>query len=348
MAGSARMVDVAKLAGVSTMTVSRVLNEGPNVTAAMRQRVFAAVEQLRYQPNELARSLRRQRSRQIGVVLPYLSDPFFATCAHVISTVAKEHSYSIVLSTTNEDPEAELIEASRMLRRNVEGLILIPANTGGHPSLLLSHGFDQLPIVTLDRPIPGSRFDSLLVENEQGAMLGTQHLIALGHKRIVFVGLTDELYTMRMRHAGYDAAMAAAGLSPRAITLSGDLQEAHAAMEALMKTGRKPPTALFCANNLTTRQVLHGLQGVGLHPPDPVALVGFDDFEIADLLRPGITVVRQPTEQLGRTAADVLFGRLQSKGRGKAGKAMVLPVELIVRGSCGAKVRSGSSASAMP
>ncbi len=113
MAGSARMSDVAKLAGVSTMTVSRVLNKGPNVTEGMRRKVFAAIEQLCYQPNELARSLREQRSRQIGVLVPYLLDPFFAGCAHVISTVAKQHSYSVVLSTSNEDPQAEFDEASR-------------------------------------------------------------------------------------------------------------------------------------------------------------------------------------------------------------------------------------------
>src|SRR5579875_890322 len=128
MTKSARMSDVAKLAGVSTMTVSRVLNGSANVTDEPRQKVFAAIEKLRYQPNELARSLREQRSRQIGVLVPYLYDPFFATCAHVISTVAKQHAYSVVLSTTNEDPATEYDEASRMQRRNVEGLIVIPSH----------------------------------------------------------------------------------------------------------------------------------------------------------------------------------------------------------------------------
>src|SRR5580658_7289848 len=122
---SARMSDVARLAGVSTMTVSRVLNNSANVSLTITERVFAAIEQLRYQPNELARSLRERRTRQIGVIVPYLLDPFFATCAHIISTIAKQHSYSVVLSTSDEDPQAELVEASRMLRRNIEGLIVI-------------------------------------------------------------------------------------------------------------------------------------------------------------------------------------------------------------------------------
>jgi LacI family transcriptional regulator len=337
MAGSAKMIDVARLAGVSKMTVSRVLNEGPNVTDGMRKKVFAAIEMLRYQPNELARSLRERRSRQIGVLIPYLFDPFFASCAHAISTVARQNSYSVVLSTTDENPQAEFEEASRMLRRNMEGLIVIPAHSSNGASLLLAQEFERLPIVTLDRPIEGSRFDSLLVENERGAKMGTEHLLALGHKRIAYVGLTDELYTMRMRHAGYARAMEAAGLKQKAVFLSGVLDDSRETIRNLV-AGSRPPTALFCANNLITRHVLHGLQAMGMHPPESIALVGFDDFEIADLLRPGITVVRQPSELLGRTAAEILFKRLASGTRSKTGKHVVLPVELVVRGSCGAKV----------
>ncbi|MGA8940413.1 MAG: LacI family DNA-binding transcriptional regulator [Acidobacteriaceae bacterium] len=329
------MIDVAKLAGVSTMTVSRVLNDTPHVSEGMRQRVFAAIEQLRYQPNELARSLRKQRSRQIGVLVPNLSDPFFATCAHMISTVAKKHSYSVVLSTSNEDQQAEFEEANRMLRRNVEGLIVIPANLGSNVSLLLAHEFERLPIVTLDRPIAGSRFDSLLVENELGAQLGTRHLISLGHKRIAFLGLSDDVYTMKMRHAGYNAAMLAGNLTPQSAVLTGELEDTRKVLRELLAPKRSP-TALFCANNLTTRQVLYALQDMGIHPPDKIALVGFDDFEMADLMRPGTTVVRQPTELLGRTAAEVLFERLNGSHPLKPGKERVLPTELIIRGSCGA------------
>lgn len=329
------MIDVAKLAGVSTMTVSRVLNGTPHVSDSMRQRVFAAIEQLRYQPNELARSLRKQRSRQIGVLVPNLSDPFFATCAHMISTVAKKHSYSVVLSTSNEDQQAEFEEANRMLRRNVEGLIVIPANLGSNVSLLLAHEFERLPIVTLDRPIAGSRFDSLLVENELGAQLGTRHLISLGHKRIAFLGLSDDLYTMKMRHAGYNAAMQAAILTPQSAVLSGELEDTRKVLREILSP-KRPPTALFCANNLTTRQVLYALQDMGIHPPEKIALVGFDDFEMADLMRPGTTVVRQPTELLGRTAAEVLFERLNGSHPLKPGKERILPTELVIRGSCGA------------
>jgi LacI family transcriptional regulator len=331
------MSDVAELAGVSIMTVSRALSGSAKVSEAMREKVFAAIAQLRYQPNELARSLREQRSRQIGIVLPYLFDPFFAMCAHAIGTVAKQHAYSVVLATSNEDPQAEFEEASRMLRRNVEGLILIPAHPNVGASLLLAHEFERLPIVTLDRPIEGSRFDSMLVDNELGGRLATRHLISLGHERIACIGLSNDLYTMAMRHGAYKTAMVDAGLIPQCVYVSDALEDSLAKVRQLL-TGRKPPTALFCSNNLITRHVLHSLNSLGVHPPEPVALVGFDDFETADLLRPGISVVRQPVELLGRTAAEVLFSRLAGPARPKAGKRTVLPVELIVRGSCGAQL----------
>ena len=340
-AGNARMTDVAKLAGVSTMTVSRVLNESPHVTDGLRAKVFAAIQELRYQPNELARSLREQRSRQIGIIVPYLYDPFFAICAAAVSAVVKQHAYSIVLATSNEEPESEFEEASRMLRRNVEGLIVIPAHVGSSASLLLNRDFDRMPIVSLDRPIqeslPGqpALHDSLLVDNEGGARAGTMHLISLGHKRVVYLGLSDKLYTMRKRQQGYRQAMQAAGLKPSSAILSEDRDDSLGILRKLL-SGRSKPTAIFCANNLITRHVLHSLRAMDLTPPDPIALVGFDDFETADLLRPGITVVRQPNEQLGRAAAEVLFKRLAHPDRTHPGVTTILPVELVVRGSCGA------------
>jgi LacI family transcriptional regulator len=343
MAGSARMSDVAKLAGVSVMTVSRSLSGNTNVSEATLERVLAAVAQLRYQPNELARSLREQRSRQIGIVVPYLFDPFFAICAHAISTVAKRHAYSVVLATSNEDPQAEFDEASRMVRRNVEGLILIPAHRVKDASLMLGHEFEGLPIVTLDRPIEGSSFDSLLVDNELGAELAMRHLLALGHRRIAYVGLSNDLFTMAGRHRGYEHMMEDAGLPAKSVIVTEALESSLAHVRNLLST-KQPPTALFCSNNLVTRHVLHSLNCLGIHPPKPVALVGFDDFETADLLRPGVTVVRQPVELLGRTAAEVLFSRLSGSNVGQAGKHTILPVELVVRGSCGAEPDSFGSA----
>ncbi len=338
MSKSARMVDVARLAGVSTMTVSRVLNDARNVSDTMRERVDAAVKQLSYQPNEVARSLRDRRSRQIGVLLPYLFDPFFANCAHAIISELRQQGYSVVLATSNEDVKIEFDEASRMLRRNVEGLILIPARPAKGRSRMLGREFERLPIVTLDRPIEGGRFESLLVENERGACLGTQHLIALGHKRIAYIGLENTLYVMRKRHKGYESAMKAARLGTQAALVSPDVEDLVPIVSGLLR-GPKPPTAIFSANNLLTRRVLHSLQALDIYPPKKIALVGFDDFETADLIRPGITVVRQPSELLGRRAAETLLARLGSGVQTKAAKRTILPVDLIVRGSCGSELK---------
>jgi LacI family transcriptional regulator len=335
MATTARMSDVAKLAGVSTMTVSRVLNQQQNVTDELRRKVLAAVKQLRYQPNDLARSLRDRKSRQIGVIVPYLHDPFFAICAHSISGVAQRHGYSVVLSTSDEDPQREIEEANRMLRRSVEGLIVMPAQPKASGSLLLAAEFQTLPVVAVDRPIPGAHFDSLVVENASGARHGTEHLLALGHKRIACISLTPKLYTMGQRQRGYRDAMQAAGLRAQVTVVSGDPIDSLKALQALLAR-KDPPTALFCANNLVTRQVLHHLQTLQINPPQAIALVGFDDFETADLMRPGITVVRQPVEQLGRISAEMLFHRLTPRGQSRPPQETILPVELIVRGSCGA------------
>jgi len=348
MAGLARMSDVAKLAGVSVMTVSRVLNESAGVSEENRNKVFDAVRQLRYQPNELARSLRDRRSRQIGIIVPYLSDPFFAICAHAISTAAKEQGYSVVLSTSNDDPQSEFDEACRMLRRHVEGLIVIPSHRCGTRSLLLNPEFESFPIVTLDRPIEGSGFETLVVENEQGAREGTEHLIGLGHRAIAYIGLTDGLYTMTTRHRGYLNAMREAGLQPESTIISRSVDDALAALRRLLSS-HHPPTALFCGNNLTTRHVLQALKAMEMRTPDSIALVGFDDFETAELVHSGITVVRQPTELLGRTAAEMLFSRVKQTPEPTGGRVTVLPVELIVRGSSGAEVKlSGARTSPKP
>jgi LacI family transcriptional regulator len=333
------MSDVARLAGVSTMTVSRVLNENVNVTEDTRKRVVAAVEKLQYRRNEIARSLREQTSRQIGILVPNLYDPFFATCAHAISLVAKSHHYSVVLSTSDEDPRIEYDEASRMMRRHVDGLIVIPAIAQKNGPSLKDREFEHMPIVALDRPLEGSKCDRLLVQNKQGAQRGVRHLIDLGHKHIAFFGLARPLYTLRMRQQGYEAAMTAAGLRPNiSISLVSDAPEDTLAALSKVLASATPPTALFGSNNLITRHLLHSMLALGLHAPDSLALVGFDDFETADLMRPGITVVRQPVESLGRLAAEILFSRLAKTGKQPAPRRMMLPVELVVRGSCGAKL----------
>jgi LacI family transcriptional regulator len=326
-----RMSDVAKLAGVGTMTVSRVLNGNVHVSKQTHARVSEAIAKLNYVPNEVARSLRDHRTRQIGIIVPNLHDPFFAQCAHSISLIAKERSYSTVITTSEEDPATEFIEAKRMLRRHIEGLIIVPAPG---KSQLRDAEFEQTPIVTLDRPVRGSCFDSVVVQNKRGAQLGVQHLIDHHHRRITCIGLAGHVWTKNERLEGYLAAMKAAGLETDAHTV-GDIQaETLQTVRALL--GRKnPPTAFFCTNNLVMRHTLNALTALNARIPEQIAILGFDDFEMADILKPPMTVVRQPTDELGRVAAELLFSRLSDTAQNNRPKRIVLPVELVIRKSCG-------------
>jgi LacI family transcriptional regulator len=325
------MRDVAKLAGVGTMTVSRVLNGTVKVSEETRARVLGAIAKLNYLPNEIARSLREQRSRQVGIIVPNLRDPFFAVCAQSISMVARQRAYSIIITTSDEDAETEYIEATRMLRRHIEGLIVIPALG---KSRLREKEFEQTPIVTMDRPVPGTSFDCVLVQNKSGARLGVRHLIEHGHRRIDFLGLSRNLFTIKARLDGYREALQEAGLRITAHSVGDALPEMLTTIVTLLAS-KNPPTAFFCSNNLITRNTLHALSTLNVKVPDDIALVGFDDFEMADIVRPAITVVRQPPDLLGSTAAELLFSRLDAEKLPETGRRIVLPVELIVRDSCG-------------
>jgi len=326
------MSDVAKLAGVGTMTVSRVLSGRVRVAEETANRVFQAIETLNYRPNEVARALRDQRSRQIGVIVPNLIDPFFATCAQTVSTVAREHEYSVIIATADEDPSIEHEQASRMLRRQVEGFVVIPAADG--LSRITGSEFRSIPIVSLDRPIENSRYDSVVVENKLGSQLGVNHLIQHGHRRIAFFGLSRNLYTIRARFEGYREALKKANAKPEAYFGNSTQPEMLATIRTVLDAS-DPPTAFYCSNNLITRNVLHALAHLKVRIPESIAIVGFDDFETANILNPPLTVVRQPISDLARMGANMLFSRLLNNYRTERGKRLVLPVELVVRDSCG-------------
>jgi len=239
----------------------------------------------------------------------------------------------VILATSNEDPDSEFAEAQLMLQRRVDGLIVIPADV--HRSRLSRGEFDQTHIVTLDRPMQDRRFDSVLVQNQSGSKRAVQHLITEhGHRRIIFIGLNRQLYTMRARFEGYRRAMVEAGLRPEP-SFKCASQDATSAIVAGAIRENDPPTAFFCSNNLTTRYALRALVDLGVRVPEEVALIGFDDFELAEILHPTLTVVKQPADEVGRVAAGLLFDRLKRDEFPKEGSRVVLPVELVLRRSCG-------------
>jgi LacI family transcriptional regulator len=331
------MNDVARVAGVGTMTVSRVLNGSANVTEETAKRVYHAIEKLGYRPNEMARALRSLKSRTIGMIVPYLYDPFFATCAHAVNMVAREHGYSLILTTSNEDAATEYNEVQSMLQRHIEGLVIIPTDI--RKSRINQSELGRTHVVTLDRPVHDFRIDSVQVQNQSGAKRAVQHLITQhGHKRIFFLGFNKNLYTVRSRFEGYRRAMLENGLEPLS-TFDCSTEEATAEIVTNALMGKNAATAFFTANNLTTRYVMRVLLERGIHVPEQVALIGFDDFELAEVLHPTLTVVRQPGPELGRVAANLLFDRMKRSEFPEEGSRVVLPVELVLRRSCGCKTR---------
>jgi LacI family transcriptional regulator len=331
------MADVARLAGVGTMTVSRVLSGTVPVAEETARRVQKAVEQLAYRPNQLARTFRGQRSRTIGLIIPYLYDSFFANCAHAVTTVAREHGYSVITTTSNEDPDIEYAETEQMLQRHVEGLMVIPA--GSRQSRFTRTLFGRTPVVAFDRPLSDASVDIVLVENTSGARRIVQHLIEHGHKSISYMGLSRSLYTMNARYLGYHRAMQKAGLQESLFFGCNSREDTRRAVEDLLN-GKNRPTAFFASNNLATRYVFAALLGLGVKVPMEAALAGFDDFELAESTSPPLTVVRQPAQEMGRVAASLLFERIERAELPQTGTRISLPVEIVLRRSCGCKHRT--------
>jgi LacI family transcriptional regulator len=332
------MNDVARIAGVGTVTVSRVLNGAAHVSDETAARVYRAIDKLGYRPNEMARALRGLKSRTIGIIVPYLFDPFFATLAHSVSLVARENKYSVILATSNENAETEHEEAQLMLQRHVEGLVVTPVDVAH--SKLSRPDFEKTHIVMVDRPVQNPRFDSVVVQNQSGTKRAIEHLIQIhGHKRIAFLGLERHVYTINARYMGYRRAMQSAGLVPEPFFGCSTSDTARELVASLLRE-KSPPTAFFGSNNLTTRFLLQALLELGVRIPEEVALVGFDDFELAEVLHPTLTVVRQPSQELGRVAAAMLFDRLKRDELPQIGNRVMLPVELVLRRSCGCKPRS--------
>ena len=341
MKARARMRDVAELAGVGTMTVSRVISGSVPVSDETRARVVAAIANLDYRPNEVARSLREARTRSVGIIVPNFYDSFFAWCAHAVSQVAQRQGYSVMVTTSSEDAAIEYREASLMVRRNVDGLVVIPAWFG--VSQLSRPEFAPVPMVTIDRPLDVQPKDtafrgSVMVDNAEGARLGVKHLISHGHQRILFLSLSNDLFTLNLRHTSYERTMRSAGLSPESYFTCAT-QDATLKVLSKAMAHSRPPTAIFSSNNLVTQHTLHALDTLKLNVPRDVALVGFDDLKMFDIFLPPVTVVRQPLEGLGRSAAEMLLEQLNCTTRFREPAAgacnVVLPVELVVRRSCG-------------
>ncbi|MER8045874.1 LacI family DNA-binding transcriptional regulator [Streptomyces sp. NPDC094032] len=319
------MKDVAARAGVGLKTVSRVVNGEPGVTPDTERRVQEAIDSLGFRRNDSARVLRKGRTASVGLVLEDLADPFYGPLSRAVEEVARAHGALLINGSSAEDPDREQELALALCARRVDGLIVIPA--GSDHRYLEPEIRAGVATVFVDRPAGRIDADVVLSDSYGGAHEGVAHLIAHGHRRIGFIGDRPRIHTATERLRGYRAAMEDAGLEVSDTWISLGPTEPARVTQAVrqMLSGPNPVTALFAGNNRVTVTAVRVLAAHGT----PVALVGFDDIELADLL--GITVIAQDAAALGRTAAERLFRRLD--GTEEPPKTVVLPTTLIPRGS---------------
>jgi LacI family transcriptional regulator, galactose operon repressor len=322
--------DVAREAGVSIKTVSRALYDEPRISPETRRRVLEVVETLGFRPNILARHMRAGgRDRAIALVIPDIGNPFFGPVAAGVESAIRDQGLTLIVGSSEEDPDRERSLIHTFLDRQVAGLLVVPTANSDH-AYLRAERQRGLPVVFIDRPPVRLTADCVVSANYDGACAAVAQLAALGHRRIAFIGDTPQsLYTRQERYRGYRAALEAAGirLDP-ALVAHAHLDVDSAATTARLLALADPPTAIFAANNLACMGVVTALSRARRWD---VAVIGFDDFMLADAFDPAITVVAQDTARLGATAADLSLARLN--GDRSRAKTVTLPTSLIRRGS---------------
>jgi LacI family transcriptional regulator len=320
------MVDVARMAGVSLKTVSRVVNEERGVRPETEDRVRDAVEALGYRANDIARNLRRGRpSSTVGLVIEDVRNPFYSGIARAVEEVARRHGYVVITANSDEDPASERTAVGTLLERRVGGLLIVPA--GRDHAYLREEVRLGTPVVFMDRPSDSIAADEVLLDNLGGAARATEHLLGYEHRRIGVIGDAPVVSTIAERVAGYQDTLERAGISIEESLIrvgAHDVRASEAATRELLALG-EPPTAIFATNNRACIGALHALRAIDAS----TALVGFDDFELADLLK--VTVVRHEPHEMGRRAAELLFARLA--GDERPPQRVVLHTELVARGS---------------
>jgi LacI family transcriptional regulator len=325
------MRDVAALAGVGLMTVSRVVNGEPGVSPDLATRVREAVEKLDYRHNVTARQLRLtgQPSALIGVVLEDVANPFVAAVQRAVEDEVARQGCVVLAGSSGDDPERERALVAAFASRRVDGLIMMPHDDDVR--YLLPELRRGTPVVFVDRPAASVATDTVVSDNFGGARLATEHLLAAGHRRIGFLGALKAGYTASERYRGYQAALGAAGITADERLAIHNLHSSQAAEQAAHRllTAPAPPTALFTAQNLLTIGARRALNALGLE--HRVAQVGFDDVALAELLKPGLTVVAQDPVAIGTLAATLLIRRIG--GTGQLPEKVEVPVRLIPRGS---------------
>lgn len=325
------MRHVAALAGVGVKTVSRVINGEPNVSEATIARVQAAAASLHYQPDLHAGNLRRndRRTHTLALLVGSVANPFSGALHRAVEDAAAQRGMAVFASSLDDDPARERGLVSAFLSRRVDGLILTTVSKS--QGYLLPEQERGTPLVFVDREPVGIEADAIVSDNASGAASATRHLIEHGHRRIAYLGDRLDIQTARERHRGFLEELGRAGISTSSLPVIDNLHDENSARDAVNRLldSDNPPTAIFSSQNLVTIGAVRALRDHDAHRR--VALVGFDDVPLADLLEPGITVVAQDPQRIGELAAERMFARLD--GDTSADRRYVVPTTLIVRGS---------------
>lgn len=329
----ASIKDVAQEAGVSTATVSRVLSKGMHVRQEVRERVMNAVAKLDYRPNLLARSLRSQHSNTIGLIVSDIRNPFFTSISRAVEDTAYEQGYSLLLCNTDENPEKETIYLNLMHDGNVAGVIFSPTRqTASH---FAASAF-SFPMVIVDRSVGDADVDAVLLDNVDAAYRLTTHLIENGFQHIGAL-CGDMSTTGRERYKGYEKALQAHNLSSsteHVKFMQPRIETGYIAMMKMLVSSNRPD-AILATNSLLAAGALQAIRECNLAIPDDIALVTFDETTWAALVQPAITLIAQPTYEIGKTAAELLLQRVAEPMRST--RQVILKGQMVVRGSSAAR-----------
>lgn len=332
------ILEVAKLAGVSPATVSRVLHNYPHIRDELRTKVLEAIDKLGYEPNRVAQRLRATDSQLIGMIVTDITNPFFNTIMASIENVFFNKGFSLMMSNTASDPEKERAYLSMMENEGVAGLVI--ATTSENVDEVTALADKGLPIVIIDRRMSKGKVDMVLSDNVAGAFSAVEHLIKLGHTRIGHIGGPLRLTSGRERYQGYQQAMHEAGLPIEEGWVRFGDHKHHSGHEQTLELLNTNPslTALFIENNMMTLGALNAIHDSGRRIPNDIAIVGFDDMPWAVSLNPPLTTVAQATYDIGTRVATRLLERIEQPDL--PSRTDIVPTTLIVRASCGAKQQS--------
>ena len=325
------MRDVAERAGVSVTTVSHVINETRPVSDGLRQRVLTAMDELGYQPNRLARSLRLQETHTIGMIVPDSANPFFAEVARGIEDTSFEQSYNVILCNSDGNLDKELLYTNVLVEKQVDGILFVAAGVSTEHIRALQTR--RMPLVLVDRDIPGVAVDSVLTDNARGGWQAIHYLIELGHRRIGCITGPSDVTPSAERVTGYRQALREAGIAAdENLVVKGDFQyeSGFRATQQLLEVN-DPPTAVFACNDLMAVGAISAVIESGRRVPADLSVIGFDDVPLASFTNPPLTTIAQPKYEMGALATTMLLERVQD--RDMPPRRKLLDTSLFVRHS---------------